>query len=89
MHENTDNKANKKKHDETDLKTSPEHNIKENTVHDLNQNVPKLNKMYKKVKSVDKIGTQNENKAVIDSTQSQQGNRKELPDCHKENLKLY
>jgi hypothetical protein len=48
-----------------------------------------INKMYKNVKSVDKIGTQNENKAVIDSTQSQQGNRKELPDCHKENLKLY
>jgi hypothetical protein len=46
--------------------------------------------MLKKVKSVDKMGTQNEeNKAVIDSTQSQQGNRKELPDCHKENLKLY
>jgi hypothetical protein len=39
VHENTDNKANKKKHDETDLKTLPEHNIKENTVQDLNQNV--------------------------------------------------
>jgi hypothetical protein len=41
VHENTDSKANKKKHDETGLKTSAEHNIKENTVHDLNQNVPK------------------------------------------------
>ena len=41
------------------------------------------------MKSVDKIGNQNENKAVIGSAQSQQGNRKELPDCYKENLKLY
>jgi hypothetical protein len=48
VHENTDNKANKKKHDETDLKTSPEHNIKENTVHDLNQNVPKAKQDVKK-----------------------------------------
>ena len=33
------------------------------------------------------MGTQNEeNKAVIDSTQSQQSNTKELPDCYKENF---
>lgn len=32
VHENTDNQANKTKHDETDLKTLPEHKIKENTV---------------------------------------------------------
>jgi len=36
---------------------------------------------------VDKMGTQNEeNKAVIDSAQSQQGNTKELPNCYTENF---
>ena len=36
---------------------------------------------------MDKMGTQNEeNKAVIDSTQYQQGNTKELPDCYEENF---
>ena len=43
-----DNKTNQNKHDETDIKTLPEHTIKENTVHDLNQNVPKAKQGVKK-----------------------------------------
>jgi hypothetical protein len=43
-----DNKTNQNKHDETDMKTLPEHTIKENTVHDLNQNVPKAKQDVKK-----------------------------------------
>lgn len=46
VHENTDSKANQNKHDEMNMKTLPEHNI--NTVHDLNQNVPKAKQDVKK-----------------------------------------
>ena len=43
-----DNKTNQNKHNETDMKTLPEHTIKKNTVHDLNQNVPKAKQDVKK-----------------------------------------